>query len=131
RTLSDPARPEYHEARLLQADDGDPVATLLDQALPGLVDVALDRLPPQDSLIIRLRYGFDGEPETLQSVGDRLGLTKERIRQRQLKSEQALRKIIREMLKEPPEPAPPPEGAEPAEAEDKPDAAATAPTGTS
>jgi len=42
----------------------------------------VDTLPPREAMIISLRYGLhDGQPHTLQEIGDRLGLTRERIRQ--------------------------------------------------
>ncbi|MGW5055163.1 sigma-70 family RNA polymerase sigma factor [Actinokineospora sp. NPDC004072] len=50
----------------------------LARELRGLVDA----LPPREALIITLRFGLNGgEPCTLQQVADRLGLTRERIRQ--------------------------------------------------
>jgi RNA polymerase primary sigma factor len=42
----------------------------------------VDRLPPRDASVIRLRFGLDGEePKTLKEIGDQLGLTRERVRQ--------------------------------------------------
>jgi RNA polymerase primary sigma factor/RNA polymerase nonessential primary-like sigma factor len=39
-------------------------------------------LPPREALVITLRYGLhDGRQHTLAEIGERLGLTKERIRQ--------------------------------------------------
>jgi RNA polymerase primary sigma factor/RNA polymerase nonessential primary-like sigma factor len=39
-------------------------------------------LPPREALVIALRYGLnDGRQHTLAEIGERLGLTKERIRQ--------------------------------------------------
>jgi RNA polymerase primary sigma factor len=43
---------------------------------------ALKDLPARDRTILRRHYGFGGgEPQTLQQIGDSLGLTRERIRQ--------------------------------------------------
>ena len=42
---------------------------------------ALDALPERERRILELRYGFDGEPQTLEAVGQELDLTRERIRQ--------------------------------------------------
>ena len=45
------------------------------------VDRALSRLRPIQALVIRRRNGLDGnDPETLQSIGDFVGVTRERIR---------------------------------------------------
>ena len=42
----------------------------------------LDRLPQRDALVIRLHFGLDDEePMTLEEIGGRLGLTRERVHQ--------------------------------------------------
>jgi RNA polymerase primary sigma factor len=42
----------------------------------------LGRLEAREAAVLRLRYGLGGEdPRTLQQVGERLGLTRERVRQ--------------------------------------------------
>jgi RNA polymerase primary sigma factor len=42
----------------------------------------LDGMGPRKAAVLRMRFGLDGEPpRTLQEVGDRLGLTRERVRQ--------------------------------------------------
>jgi RNA polymerase primary sigma factor len=42
----------------------------------------LEKLPPREALVLRLRYGLNGqEPLTLTEIGNRLGLTRERVRQ--------------------------------------------------
>lgn len=42
----------------------------------------VDRLPPREAMILTLRYGLsDGRPHTLQDIADRIGLTRERVRQ--------------------------------------------------
>jgi RNA polymerase primary sigma factor len=42
---------------------------------------ALQALPERERRILKLRFGLDGEPQTLDAVGVELGLTRERIRQ--------------------------------------------------
>ncbi|MDQ3857660.1 MAG: sigma-70 family RNA polymerase sigma factor [Actinomycetota bacterium] len=42
---------------------------------------ALDALPERERRILELRFGFDGEPSTLEAIGHELGLTRERVRQ--------------------------------------------------
>jgi len=55
------------------------------------VDDALSSLSPREARVLRLRYGLeDGEDYTLEQVGEKLGLTRERIRQIQA---QALRRL--------------------------------------
>ena len=44
---------------------------------------ALKKLPERDREVLRLRYGLDGaeDPKSLEEIGRRLGLTRERVRQ--------------------------------------------------
>ena len=42
---------------------------------------ALDALPLRERRILELRFGFDGDPWTLEAIGAELGLTRERVRQ--------------------------------------------------
>jgi RNA polymerase primary sigma factor len=49
--------------------------------------VALQALPDRERMVLVLRYGLvDEEPKTLDEIGKRLGLTRERIRQIELQS---------------------------------------------
>src|SRR5262245_51362970 len=42
----------------------------------------LDRLEDREATVLRMRFGLDGgEPRTLKEIGERLGLTRERVRQ--------------------------------------------------
>ena len=42
----------------------------------------LDKMDKREAAVLRLRFGLDGEePMTLKEIGDRLGLTRERVRQ--------------------------------------------------
>ncbi len=44
---------------------------------------ALEKLPEREREVLRLRYGLDGaaDPKSLEEIGRRLGLTRERVRQ--------------------------------------------------
>jgi RNA polymerase primary sigma factor len=58
---------------------------------------ALINLPARLARIIRLRFGLDGADEhTLEEVGRRLGLTRERIRQLQKEAFHKLRLMMEE-----------------------------------
>jgi RNA polymerase primary sigma factor len=42
----------------------------------------LEKMPEREATVLRLRYGLeDGEAKTLKQIGERLGLTRERVRQ--------------------------------------------------
>ena len=42
----------------------------------------LDKMDQREALVLRMRFGLDdNEPKTLQEIGGRLGLTRERVRQ--------------------------------------------------
>jgi RNA polymerase primary sigma factor len=42
---------------------------------------ALEALPERERRILELRFGFEGDPWTLEAIGHELGLTRERVRQ--------------------------------------------------
>ena len=99
RSLSDPVGPG--------ADDGDrELADVLpQQAVPPVEDelvrrafvaqvrAALADLDPKEREVMALRYGLDdGEPQTLQQIGDRLHLSRERIRQIESRAREKLRR---------------------------------------
>ena len=51
----------------------------------------LDELPPREMDVLRMRYGFDDPPMTLEEIGNKLGLTRERIRQIEKAAKERLR----------------------------------------
>ncbi|WP_026874559.1 sigma-70 family RNA polymerase sigma factor [Jiangella gansuensis] len=62
------------------------------KALGQEVRALVDTLPPREALIVTLRYGLhDGRERTLQEVAERVGLTKERVRQLEKQSIAELR----------------------------------------
>ena len=57
----------------------------------------LDQLKDNEREILTLRFGLDDrEPETLETIGKRFGVTRERIRQIEVKSLEKLRSIMRD-----------------------------------
>lgn len=67
------------------------VEEAIDVSLQDRIVRWLSSLPERDYQVIVWRYGFDGEPLTLDSVGEKLGLTRERVRQIENKNIQRLR----------------------------------------
>ena len=60
----------------------DPFAVIADGARRDELTRALATLDEREQMVLRLRYGLDGkQPRTLSDVGDRLGITRERVRQ--------------------------------------------------
>jgi RNA polymerase sigma factor (sigma-70 family) len=58
---------------------------------------AIRLLPPRWRQVVRLRFGVGGEgPMTLQQVGDRLGCTRENVRQTEQKALARLRQLLAE-----------------------------------
>lgn len=54
---------------------------LFQHSLEEEIEYLLEDLEPREREIIRLRFGFDGEPMTLEEIGQKIGLSRERIRQ--------------------------------------------------
>jgi RNA polymerase primary sigma factor len=51
----------------------------------------LGQLPPREQQVLRLRFGLDGEPKTLEEVGAMLGVSRERVRQIEKQAKDRLR----------------------------------------
>ena len=70
---------------------------LIHHRLHARVHHALSELDDREREVIELRFGLDrdGEPRTLQEVGDMLGLTRERIRQIEAKAKEKVRRSKR------------------------------------
>ncbi len=70
------------------------------------LQTALNRLPPREAQILRLRYGLeDGRVYTLEEVGQTIGVTRERVRQLEAQALNRLRQssahiILRDYLYE-------------------------------
>jgi RNA polymerase nonessential primary-like sigma factor len=82
------------------ADDGatDPMSLTLSNEVELLLNHGLDELNEREREVVAGRYGLgDREPETLEVLAERLGLTRERIRQIQ---QEALLKLRRRMSRQ-------------------------------
>lgn len=81
------------------ADDGatDPMSLTLSNEVEQLLNHGLEELNDREREVLSGRYGLrDREPETLEVLAERLGLTRERIRQIQ---QEALLKLKRRMIR--------------------------------
>ncbi len=72
----------------------DPVEEAERSLLRQTVQRRLERLPERERLIVERRFGLQGEPQTLETVGRELGLTRERVRQLEV---QALKQLETEL----------------------------------
>jgi RNA polymerase primary sigma factor len=72
----------------------DPAEEAERSLLRQTVQRRLERLPERERLIVERRFGLQGEPQTLETVGRELGLTRERVRQLQV---QALKQLETEL----------------------------------
>jgi RNA polymerase sigma factor (sigma-70 family) len=86
--------------RTLEEVLADPREGRVDESLSrasGVVrlQALLDRLPARQRTVLVLRFGLDGHPEqTLQAIGTRLGVTRERVRQLEQKGLEQLRRGV-------------------------------------
>ncbi len=72
-----------------------PFEKLRDNADHHLLRKLMDKLPAREAQILRARFGLDGgEEETLEEIGVRFGLTRERIRQLQNEAFEKLREML-------------------------------------
>jgi len=81
-SLSQPVGEESELGDFLADDREEPVREAELSALKEALETALDTLPPRLALIVRLYYGLkDGHCYTLGEIGERLGISRERVRQ--------------------------------------------------
>jgi RNA polymerase primary sigma factor len=76
------------------AESVDPQAAALDTVRGLAVRKAVETLPERERRIVELRFGFDGDVQSLEAIGRELGITRERVRQ--LEAE-AFAKLEREL----------------------------------
>jgi RNA polymerase sigma factor (sigma-70 family) len=73
-----------------------PAEAVLAGELRGQLHDALHTLPPREASILQARFGLDGrEPRTLEAIGRELQLSRERVRQLEVKALAMLRRSSR------------------------------------
>jgi RNA polymerase primary sigma factor len=74
-------------------DELPPDEALIKRTLIEELQGLLKELDPREATILRLRYGIDGEgPLTLEEIGERLHLSRERVRQLEKRAKEKLKK---------------------------------------
>ncbi len=74
-----------------------PSEIISDQQLHAEVETLMHRLDPREREILKYRFGLEGaEVETLEEIGSRLGITRERVRQIQKAAVLKLRNMLEE-----------------------------------
>ena len=72
--------------------------TLVNESLAKEIDRALDTLSPREKDIIRMFFGIGEQEKTLEEIGDKFNLTRERVRQIKEKAIRRLRTSSRSKL---------------------------------
>jgi len=99
RSLSDPLEPEYYEARTVQDPVNDePLHEGLQEERCERIRAALECLNPRQRRLLRLRYGIEGDPQTLEQLGQAERITSERARQILMVAERRLRAFVEREL---------------------------------
>lgn len=76
-------------------DAADPEETILEHQLAEALMAVLPRMPDLERTILAAHFGLDGdEPRTLQEIGRTLGLTRERVRQIELRAFDRARRLL-------------------------------------
>jgi RNA polymerase primary sigma factor len=86
----------YHLSDILSEEERPgPFSITEHLELVKLVTSWLELLSPPEKAVIKLRFGLrDGEPKTLEAIGEMFGVTRERIRQIEVKALKRLRKVM-------------------------------------
>jgi RNA polymerase primary sigma factor len=80
----------------------DPVELTTQQLLSEHVNRMLAEIPPREARILRLRFGLSGgHAHTLNEIGEKLGITRERVRQIETQARNRIRRYgLQDQLRE-------------------------------
>ncbi|MBI2478504.1 MAG: sigma-70 family RNA polymerase sigma factor, partial [Planctomycetia bacterium] len=76
-------------------DDADNADYAIDHEMELALHRAIESLNPRQAFILKMRYGFGGQPHSLQETANELGITRERVRQIQARAEEKLERRLR------------------------------------
>ena len=81
-------------------NDDSPIAdrSLIDESLSKEIERALQLLQPREREIIKMVFGIGCQEMTLEEIGDKFGLTRERVRQIKEKAIRHLRQKAQSQL---------------------------------
>lgn len=81
---------------LINSDIPAPDSALMHQAFKQELEIVLEQLEEREVIILKMLYGIDYERSyTLEEVGERLNLTRERVRQIKMRALKTLRRLNR------------------------------------
>ncbi len=80
--FNDDSNDGFSSESFFSQDENHPDEIVIQESLHEGIDKILSKLPTRERKIIEYRFGLNGEePQSLSSIGEKLNLTKERIRQ--------------------------------------------------
>ena len=71
---------------MVDENNPDPAAVCIKAQTRQILAGAINTLKPREQTVLRMRFGFEGKPFTLQKIGDAIGLTREMARQIEIKA---------------------------------------------
>ena len=78
---------------LLEKQDAIPCdEQVIRQELNSKISALLMNLPEREKEILRMRFGFDGEAKTLEEIGRKIGVSRERVRQIEKRAKEKLKR---------------------------------------
>jgi RNA polymerase sigma factor (sigma-70 family) len=101
RSLTDRGEAEYHESRAIpEMIDDQSIQQETEKERGERIRAAMAFLNERERRFLRLRYGMEGDPLTLEEIGQQEGITRERVRQIQLVAERKLRRVVERELRD-------------------------------